>query len=178
MSNKNNMKNSELRYRRVFETAQDGILLMDVKTGKIYDANKYLLELLKYDLEDLVDKRLWEIGLFNDREEAKRVFEVLQEKGYIRYEHLPIVCKDGTYVPVEFICNSYAVGNCKTIQCNIRDIRKRVESEKNLQKYVQNLEDLNILMVGREIRMSELKKEVRKLKKIEKELKAYIKTLH
>src|SRR5438045_8816486 len=49
---------SELRYRRLFETAQDGILILDANTGKIIDINPFLLDLLDYPLEDIIRQRL------------------------------------------------------------------------------------------------------------------------
>jgi PAS domain-containing protein len=39
---------SELRYRRLFETAQDGILILDATSGEIMDVNPFLLDLLDY----------------------------------------------------------------------------------------------------------------------------------
>src|ERR1700736_754027 len=57
---------SELRYRRLFETAQDGILILDAESGKIIDVNPFLLDLLDYPFESVIGLQLWEIGLFED----------------------------------------------------------------------------------------------------------------
>jgi len=83
------LRESESRYRRLFETAQDGILILDVGTGQIADVNPFLLEMLGYTHNEFLDKKLWEIGLFRDVEESRSVFKELQEKGYVRYDHLP-----------------------------------------------------------------------------------------
>jgi PAS domain S-box-containing protein len=121
----------ELRYRRLFETAQDGILILDFKTGQIEDVNPFLMDLLGYSHEELVGKRLWEIGAIIDKKASQDAFDVLQAKGYIRYEDLPLMTKAGAIISVEFVSNAYAVGDDKVIQCNIRDItqRKLVASE-------------------------------------------------
>lgn len=124
--------NSELRYRRLFETAQDGILILDAETGKIVDINPFLLNLLGFTQEEFLGKRLWEIGAFIDTSDSKTAFEELQQKEYIRYEDLPLKTKDGRLIAVEFVSNVYLVGHQKVIQCNIRDITDRKRAEKAL----------------------------------------------
>lgn len=120
---------SETRYRRLFETAQDGILLVDPETRKVFDANPFLTDLLTYTRADLVGKELWEIGLFGDVESNKAAFRTLQEQGYIRYEDLPLQTRDGRHIDVEFASNVYDVGGARVIQCNIRDITDRKRAE-------------------------------------------------
>lgn len=121
---------SELRFRRLFETAQDGILILDFKTGQITEANPFLVDLLGYTYKDLLGKKLWEIGVFKDIEASKSAFRQLQTKGYVRYEDLPLETKDGRSMEVEFVSNVYAVGHEKVIQCNIRDITSRAQLER------------------------------------------------
>jgi PAS domain S-box-containing protein len=116
---------SELRYRRLFETAQDGILILDANTGKIIDVNPFLLDLLDYPFENIIGQRLWEIGQFKDIAANQAAFETLQRNEYIRYENLPLRSKAGKEIHVEFISNVYFVGSDKVIQCNIRDISAR-----------------------------------------------------
>src|SRR6059058_4499886 len=82
---------SELRYRRLFETAQDGILILDANTGKIIDVNPFLLDLLDYPFENMIGQRLWEIGQFKDIAANQAAFETLQRNEYIRYENLPLL---------------------------------------------------------------------------------------
>jgi PAS domain S-box-containing protein len=124
------LKASEARYRRLFETAQDAILILEEVSGKIMDANPFVIDLLGYSLEELIGKELWEIGLFGDKEQSKAAMEQLQETGYIRYEDIPLETKQGKRVEVEFVSNSYMVGDKKVIQCNIRDITDRKWAEK------------------------------------------------
>lgn len=124
------LKFSESRYRRLFETARDGILILDADSGKIADANPFLISILGYPLNELVGKELWQIGVFKDIVDSKQAFRELQDKGYIRYEDLPLKAKDGKPIDVEFVSNVYMVGAEKVIQCNIRDITERVAIEK------------------------------------------------
>ena len=117
---------SELRYRRLFETAQDGILILDANTGKIIDVNPFLLDLLDYPFENMIGQRLWEIGQFKDIAANQAAFETLQRNEYIRYENLPLRSRAGKEIHVEFVSNVYFVGSDKVIQCNIRDISARL----------------------------------------------------
>ena len=116
------LQDSELRYRRLFEAAQDGILILDAITGMIEDVNPYLIKMLGYSREEFVEKKLWEVGAFRDIKASKDAFEALQENEYIRYEDLPLKTKDGRLIQVEFVSSVYVAGGEKVIQCNIRDI--------------------------------------------------------
>src|SRR6476660_9783136 len=118
---------SELRYRRLFETTQDGILILDAQSGKIIDVNPFLLDLLDYSFENIIGRQLWEIGLFEDIAANQAAFEKLQAEEYIRYENHPLRTKAGKQIQVEFVSNVYFVGSAKVIQCNIRDISVRAE---------------------------------------------------
>jgi diguanylate cyclase (GGDEF)-like protein/PAS domain S-box-containing protein len=123
------LKTSELHYRSLFEAAQDGILILDIKTGMITDVNPYLIKLLGYSREEFVKKKLWEVGAFKDIEASQNAFEALQENEYIRYENLPLRARDGRLFQVEFVSAVYSVGGKKVIQCNIRDITERKKDQ-------------------------------------------------
>jgi PAS domain S-box-containing protein len=125
----NDLKISELQYRRLFETAQDAILILDGKSGEIIDANKFILDMLGYPLEYFIGKHLWELGFMKDKSIAQRAFNELKTEGYIRYEDIPLEKKSGRIFNVEFISNVYLVGDKKIFQCNIRDITDRKRAE-------------------------------------------------
>jgi PAS domain S-box-containing protein len=131
---------SELRYRRLFETAQDGILILDANTGKIIDVNPFLLDLLDYPFESMIGLQLWEIGLFEDIAANQAAFEKLQTEEYIRYENHPLRTKAGKQIQVEFVSNVYFVGSAKVIQCNIRDISVRAEFQAASKSHADALE--------------------------------------
>jgi diguanylate cyclase (GGDEF)-like protein/PAS domain S-box-containing protein len=120
---------SDVRYRRLFETAKDGIILLDADTGRITDVNPYLLDMLGYSHAELIGKALWEIGAVKDINASQEAMRQLQKTEYIRYEDLPLETKSGKHIAVEFVSNVYLVDGLRVIQCNIRDItaRKRVE---------------------------------------------------
>ncbi len=131
---------SEIRYRRLFETARDGILIVDAETRKITDVNPFMSELLDYTREEFVGKELWEIGLLKDEVASADAFRELQEKHYIRYEDLPLENKHGGKWEVEFVSNVYTEDKRQVIQCNIRDITERKRAEKKIQQLNETLE--------------------------------------
>jgi len=126
------MRASEIRYRRLFEAARDGILIVDPETRKITDANPFMTELLGYPHEELLGKELWEIGLLKDEQASREAFRELQQNHFIRYEDLPLLAKTGKHHEVEFVSNLYDEDGKYIIQCNIRDITQRKGAEQAL----------------------------------------------
>jgi len=123
---------SERRYRRLFESAKDGILILDAVTGCIVDANPFMTELTGYAANELVGQRLWEVGAFADIAASKLAFAHLQATEYARHEDLPLRARNGRAVEVEFVSNVYVVDGQKVIQCNVRDITLRKQTEREL----------------------------------------------
>lgn len=135
----NKLAESEARYRRLFETARDGIIILDYETGQIADVNPFLEQLLGYSKKQFLHKKLWEVGAFKNMKLAQGYFKVLQEAGYVRYDNLPLEASDGRQIPVEFVSNVYMAGGTRVIQCNIRDIsdRRRHEAEMENKKILE-----------------------------------------
>jgi diguanylate cyclase (GGDEF)-like protein/PAS domain S-box-containing protein len=126
------LRASETRYRRLFETAQDGILILNAETGEIDDVNPYLVNMLHYSHEEFLGMKLWEISPFKDTVLNQTAFEELQDKGYIKHKDLPLETKEGKLIAVEFVSNVYKANGNKVIQCNIRNITERKSLEEKL----------------------------------------------
>jgi two-component system sensor kinase FixL len=130
---------SEVRYRRLFEAAKDGILILDADTGEVKDVNPFLKEMLGYSHTDFLRKQLWEIGLFKDIAANKASFQELQKSRYVRYENLPLETKDGRTIWVEFVSNVYDVNGMQVIHCNIRNITERKQAERERENLITEL---------------------------------------
>jgi PAS domain S-box-containing protein len=138
----NDVKKQELqmyekRYRRLFESAKDGILILNADNGMIMDVNPFLIEMLGYSKEQFLMKNIWDISAFKNIDYSKHLYKELQEKEYVRYEDLPLETHDGKTINVEFVSNVYLVDNERVIQCNIRDITDRKKHEKTLKESIE-----------------------------------------
>ena len=135
------LKTSEARYRRLFETAKDGILILDAETGMIKDVNPFLIELLGYSKDQFIEKSIWEIGFFKDVAANKEKFLELKQQEYVRYDNLPLETTKGKKINVEFVSNVYTECDQEVIQCNIRDITERKLAEADLIKAKEKAEE-------------------------------------
>jgi PAS domain S-box-containing protein len=123
------IRQSEIRYRRLFEAAHDGVLILDSVSRKITDANPFMSHLLGYRHEELLGKELWEIGLLKDEQASQAAFRELQQNGQVRYEDLPLKSKSGDKREVEIVANRYDEDGTQVVQCNVRDITERKRTE-------------------------------------------------
>ncbi len=133
---------SETRYRRLFESAKDGILILDAETGIVVDVNPFITQLLGYSREQIEGKHIWDLGVFKDIAASEDHFLELQRQEFVRYEDLPLETAAGRRIAMEFVSNVYLVNGQKVIQCNIRDISERVEAAAQLR---QSEEEYRIL---------------------------------
>jgi PAS domain S-box-containing protein len=131
---------SELRYRRLFESAKDGILILDAETGMIVDVNPFLIELLGISRKAFLGKKVWELGFLKDVAANETKFAELQAQEQIRYEDLPLETAAGKPIAVEFVSNVYQENGHRVIQCNIRDITERKRAEEELRRAKDELE--------------------------------------
>jgi PAS domain S-box-containing protein len=148
------MRISEIRYRRLFEAAHDGVLLLDPGSNQIVDANPFMTRLLGYSRDQLIGKELFEIGLIKDEAASREMFRKLKKNHEVRYENLPLKSDSGRHQQVEVVANLYQEDDHSVIQCNIRDI--------TLRKQAEELSSHNL----------KLKKEIVRREKIEEALRA------
>lgn len=130
--NEERLYSSETRYRTLFESAKDGIVVIDSISGLIVDVNPFLCQMLDYTFDELIGKRFWEMGVFRNYADAKDIMDELQDTGYLRTENIVLTTKYGESVNVELTCNAYTMNDQKVIQCNIRNITERIKAEKEI----------------------------------------------
>ncbi len=141
------LRASELSSRRLFEAAQDGILILDVDTGRINDVNPFLFKLLGFSRDEMVGRTVGELSPFKDIVSNQAMLERLQDDGYVRYHDLPLETRDGRKIAVEFVSNVYQAGDKKVIQCNVRDITERKLAEDKMRQLFQAVDQSPVSVV-------------------------------
>ncbi|MDR3405775.1 MAG: PAS domain S-box protein [Chthoniobacter sp.] len=132
---------SEVNYRRLFETSQDGILLFDADTGRISDANHFLTKLLGFSHDEMVGKTFREFTPLKDIELNFTMLEPSQTDGYVRHDELPLKTRAGRTIFVELVSNVFQDGDRTVIQCNIRDITERKHAQDEIHRLNETLEN-------------------------------------
>jgi len=133
---------SDIRYRRLFETAQCGILILDGKEGRIDDINPYLRDMLQYPYEDFLGKKLWEAGPFKDTALSQTAFEDLRDRGFVRYGDLTLETKEGKRIEVELVGNVYEADDRQMIQCDIWNATERKKTEEEIRQAERKYRDI------------------------------------
>jgi PAS domain S-box-containing protein len=147
------MRLSEIRYRRLFEAAQDGVLIIDPATSRIIDANPFMTRLLGYSRNQLIGKELYEIGLLKDEAASRQMFRKLKKSHEVRYEDLPLESQAGRHQEVEVVANLYHEDGQPVIQCNIRDITvRKLAEDMSLKNVKLNLEITRRKLIEQDLR--------------------------
>jgi diguanylate cyclase (GGDEF)-like protein/PAS domain S-box-containing protein len=120
---------STTRYRRLFETAKDGILLLDAESGRISDINASLVNMLGYRREHFLDRKLCDVHPFAGIPACRNGLAELQTSEFVCFDHWLLQAQDGSPVDVEFVGNVYQVDGARIVQCNLRDITGRKQAE-------------------------------------------------
>ena len=145
------LRASELSYRRLFEAARDGILILDVATGRVTDVNPFLVELLGFSHAEMVGRTVGELSPFKDAVSNQAMLERLQSDGFVRYEDLPLETRDGRRIAVEFVSNVYLAGDLQVIQCNIRDITERKVAEAAMTRLAAIVESSSDAIISKDL---------------------------
>jgi two-component system cell cycle sensor histidine kinase/response regulator CckA len=129
---------SEMRYRRLFETASDGIVLLEKREGNITHANTAAEKMLGYSAEEFIGKKLQDIGVSLDVSDFPAIMYALDKSGILNYDDVPVKTKSGHYIDTDI----YLVDRAKLAQCNIRDVSERKRAVEALRASQQMLEGI------------------------------------
>jgi len=127
---------SEERYRRLFETADDGIVLLEKHEGKITHANPAAEKMLGYSEEEYSGKMLQDIGVPIDMSDFPAIMQSLNKSGILNYADVQVKTKSGQYIDTDI----YMVDRAKLAQCNIRDVTERRRANEEIRKLNVELE--------------------------------------
>lgn len=117
----------QINFEGIFETANDGILLLEKSEGEIIHANRAASAMLGYSKKECVGKKLTGIGFADNQYDIQEISRTLEKEGIIQYKDTSIKNKAGETLDVDV----YMINNSSFIQCNIRDVtaRKRKEND-------------------------------------------------
>jgi len=144
------IKISETRYRRLFETAREGILILDAETGEVIEINPFLVEMLGIPADKFVGQKILELDALKGIFANQADFEILRLHRSVLHENLPLKRATGQPIEVDFISNLYEVEHRTLIQCTIRDITQRRQAERiiiRLSSMSKTLGNVNKLIV-------------------------------
>jgi PAS domain S-box-containing protein len=128
---------SETIYGKLFGTVEGGTLVLDAQTGLIIDVNPVPEKLLDYSKAELLGKALWDLGLPNDVDASKQVFQELMEKKHVRYENVSLLTKNRICVNAEVVGTVHQVNGTRVVQCKIRSMKQREKSDQLMQRIQQ-----------------------------------------
>ena len=124
------LKASEIRYRRLFETAPYGIVVLDAETGVVVDVNPCMSSMLGCDPRELVDQPLWSVPAFRNAAATKSHFRDLARQPHVRYEDLPLETTHGQIRHVELVSTLFLADSKQFVQCIVHDVTERVQRER------------------------------------------------
>ena len=131
---------SELRYRRLFETMNTGIMIVEMGTGIILDVNPALVEMIGSSQEAFMGETLWDLEFLRPIVGTKERKSALRLGEYVRYKDRPLETSDGRRIFVECMINSYQMDHREMTQLNLRDITALVEAERERDGLAARLE--------------------------------------
>ena len=150
--------------RSLIEASIDPFIIMDM-TGKITDVNYAAVVASGFSREELIGANFSDEVI--DKEKAADIYRRVLSEGYVANYQLHLQNKANE---ADILCNAslYKDINGKNIGifAAIRDITEQKRIEEIVQKRTEELERLNKVMVGRELKMVEMKKEIERQAKL------------
>ncbi|SEN95987.1 PAS domain S-box-containing protein [Halorientalis persicus] len=146
------LRTARERFRRMFESASDGLLLVEPDADAIVDCNDRVCELLGYDRSNLRTIALSTICR-DDLEEFRRLVATALDAGRARADDLLLRHRDGGRIPVEVSAAQLELDGQDHVLASIRDVRDRNHREQALSVFNRVLRhnirnDMNVI-IGR-----------------------------
>lgn len=175
---------AELKFRTIFDSASDGIIVARIDDRKCFMANRKIGEMLGYTTEELLKLGVSDLHPEESLPQVIRHFEMLQRNEILTAQNIPVLKKDKTVFFADISSSSpITVEGEECILGLFRDITERKLAEEHIRKLnyeleqkiqerttelkqtIAKLEETNKVFVGRELKMAELKKRIEELEK-------------
>ncbi|MBN1913199.1 MAG: PAS domain S-box protein [Candidatus Omnitrophica bacterium] len=163
------LKESEMRFKAIFNESREGRLLVEIETRKFFMCNPAICKMLGYTEEELMRLGVDDIHPKKDLLLVMEHFQ-RQAKGEIKLaQGLPMKRKDGSIFYADVDTSPIILGGKKYLMGSFRDITESKKIQDELKEKMQDLERFSKFSVDRELKMEELEK---KVKELEQRLKA------
>ena len=160
MANKEKEIEFDDRYRSLFESAYDAIIIADAQTGMLIDANEEAEKLLGYKKNELMKLHQTQLHPMDDKDRYTKLFRDHINKKEAFEEDVIVVHKSGKKIHASIRANLIQMGDKQLLQGIFRDITKFKDVEDFLRNRIESLEEVLNFIKGREERIIGLKKEV------------------
>lgn len=142
-----NLRESEEKYRKLIETANDAIFIADAETGVILDINTRASQLLGLPAEEIIGRHQHWLHPKEEVLKYRAIFKEAVKRGGGTYNNLVLARKDGSRIPVDISASVTELSGKKVIQGIFRDISDRIEAEDALirseRRYRELVETMN-----------------------------------
>ena len=168
------LRTNEEKYRSLFSTEQDAIVIVNADTRRIVDANDAALRLYGYSKEEILKLTGLDLSAVPEESDAAISKVAMSTDKQVHYHTRNHKKKNGTVFPVEISSGIFMLQDGKFISAAIRDITERRLAEESLQK---SNEELEIRVKKRTADLTStvktLQREIKERKQAQKEVEIY-----
>ncbi len=155
------LKESEERYRALFENNHAVMFLIDPQDGRIVDANQTAERYYGWSRDELLNMYITQINTLSPEQVKEEMQKAAsQQRNYFNFKHRR---KDGTVTEVEVYSGPIMLKGRTLLYSLVHDITARMDAERKVAEQLAELKRWQAVMLGREERILELKREVNEL---------------
>jgi len=135
------LRESEFRFKTIFNNATDGILLADIESRRFYAANDMFCQMLGYDLEEIKSLEVMDIHPVKDLPYVSEQFEKQSRKEIELAEDIPVKRKDGSVFYADVNSSPITLSGKTYLMGIFRDITERKLAEEERERLLEVLEE-------------------------------------
>jgi two-component system cell cycle sensor histidine kinase/response regulator CckA len=142
--NEEALRESEDKFRSIFNEVIDGIMMADAETTRQTEANKSMCSMLGYTREELVGLRMDEIHPKEALPAIQGFFEKQRRGDVSLAPEIPMLRKDGSVFYADINATNLTLGGRQCLVGIFRDITERRQAEEKIQKseeFIRNILD-------------------------------------